>query len=147
MADTDRNETEREIEALTAEETVTVGGETIVVRPYSWADTLLLAKPLSVVLGSIGKHLAAFRQITDGEGDPYAMIQRALVSLDDMEEVVPAVFKLLMAATKKPQPFVESLMPDEVVSLILAVVRLNRDFFARKLRPLLPTAPASAPAK
>lgn len=64
------------------------------------------------------------------------------LNLRDVLEVIqasagPAIL-LAAVAAKKPLEWAEELGPEEIVPLLLACVKVNKDFFSKALRPKIP---------
>lgn len=134
-----------ELIALSAGTAVSVGGEELAIKPYTWSQTYHLARAMGVVARALDRHYKAFSSLKptlEGLGS-------LLLGLDDADDVVPALTDLLAAASGKPAAFIEGLMVDDLLRLAMAVWEVNGALFTTRVRPLMPAAtasPASPPA-
>lgn len=105
-----------------ASETVTVGGVAVTVEPLT-----------IVQLGRVAK-------VLKGVVDSATGLDWPTLCAEHTERAVEAV----SAATGKPTDFIGGLRADEFLVLAMAVVRVNADFFAKRLVPLAAEATALA---
>lgn len=106
-------------------ETVTVAGEAISIEP------LTIAK-----LGRVAKALQAI-------GESLSATDMPTLCAEHTEQAIEAV----AAATGKPIEFIGGLRADEFLRLAMAVFRVNADFFAQRLAPLVAEATTLVTAK
>jgi hypothetical protein len=108
-------------------------GRTITVRPVTMGQLpkfIAAVKPLLGVIGGLP------------QGAPELVMFAALAEHGE------AVNQALAITTKLPLEELEELGPDDGLALVLAVFRVNRDLFQRRLLPMLAQAlaPESPPA-
>lgn len=133
MSDVDVNaESVRQLRAATASgKTVTLGGQTYVVRPLKYRQTVEALQLIPPLLGLIYK--------MQGEG-----MQEA--SLQDFLAAAPGTLERLtcMCCAEITPPWFESAETDDALTLMTAVWEVNQDFFGQKLLPLLKSAGLAA---
>ena len=143
---------EKEIDILLAGKEIMINGEKITIRPYTWAETLRMAKPLSVVLQTIFGNYNSLAQILShikGKVDSAALIQltQFIGSLGNEEEIIDALSSMMAAAAGKDKDFISALMFDEVLTLGRTVYEVNKDFFMQRLKPVLQVSRKVTPEK
>ena len=99
--------------------TVTVAGEGITVKPFTFGQ-------IPKVVGTV-KKLAGVVQ-----GDQIDV-------LDAIEKGGEDLLALAAFVVGKPRAWFDAVPTDEGVELLKAIFEVNLDFFAKRVRPLLPT--------
>lgn len=117
-------------------ETLVIGGETIEVLPMRTAQIFqVLAKGKPVWTA-----LRAQPVLQEGQAQEDRW-------LDLVVEHGPVIGSLCALAVRKPQAWIDELLPHEFLQLLFTVIRVNRDFFTREIqqRPALMQVLASLP--
>lgn len=114
-------------------EVVLSDGRTVVVRPVTMGQLpkfIAATKPLLGALGAIPKDAAELSMFAA------------------LAEHGEAVNRALAIVTPLTLPEIEELGPDDGLALVLAVFRVNRDLFQKRLLPMLAQAlaPTATPA-
>jgi len=135
--------TDKEMQILTAGDTVKIGEEEIRVKPYSWANTFRLAKPFSIVFGVIASHLNDMQALLDALDGKDKLAQLKLMtdfigSIDETEDVIQALTDLIVLSAQMDRSRVESLLLDDFIKLSITVYEVNRCFFVQRLAPMMP---------
>ena len=148
MAKETKSESEKEMQILLAGTTAQIAGKELQIKPYSWADTFRLAKPLGTVLRAFATHVddlqrALAVQKDASTADLAGSIGTFLMSLDDADNVADALAVLASKASDLPRAEIDALMPDEFIHLATAIFEANRDFFSSRLAPMM-QAPTQA---
>ena len=111
---------DNDLEVLFPEgKTVTVAGEPITVKPFTFGQ-------IPKVVGTV-KKLAGVVQ-----GDQIDV-------LDAIEKGGEDLLALAAFVVGKPREWFDEVPTDEGVELLKAIFEVNLDFFAKRVRPLLPT--------
>lgn len=136
------SESEKEMQVLLAGATAMIAGKELQIKPYSWADTFRLAKPLGIVLHAFSTHVDDLQKALAVKKDASAAdlagsIGAFLMSLTDAENVVEALAVLASKASGIPRAEIDALLPDEFFRLATAIFEANRDFFLKKLAPMM----------
>ena len=137
-----------EMEILTLEKNVTVGGSTVTVKPYSWADSIRMVKHFGTIFKTLYVHsdditalISSLEPLPDNADDETRSARRseqlhALISLLDglnnTEDVLAALTEMVAASTKLEHDFIQSLPIDEALELGMAVFEINKNFFTSK---------------
>lgn len=118
-------------------ERVQVGGRTFEVRPLTIGQLPAFTRHIRPLAGALQPLLAG-----DGaaDGDFVATL------LDLVSDHGDAMIEAASVALRVPRADIEALDPLEFVSLLLPIVRINADFFARRLQPALRAAIGQAAA-
>lgn len=111
------------------EQTVQVGGRTFTVRPLTVGQLPAFTRALKAALPALGPLLAG-----PTESDVKAMVPALTELVADHGE---SLIEAMSVALRVPKNEIESLDPLEFVALVLPVIRINADFFARRLQPVL----------
>lgn len=101
---------------------VVVGGESILIKPFTTGQLLRSSKLLAQLAPLAKKH-------TDEDG------KLDMVLL--MTEAGGLVIELISIAAKRSVAWVEETAPDEAMDLAFAIVEQNQEYFAKKLGPRL----------
>ena len=130
-----------DIEILTNENEIEVKGEKIVVTPYSWKNTIKMAKPLAVVLTAINdnfENLQVFSEKIDNGSSMEAILKILdfINTINDSDKVTDALQELICTGIKRDKEFVEDLDMEELFVVGKAVFSVNRDFFIKIMNKL-----------
>ena len=130
-----------DIEMLTNENEIEVKGEKIVVTPYSWKNTIKMAKPLAVVLTAINdnfENLQGFSEKIDNGSSMEAILKILdfINTINDSDKVTDALQELICTGIKRDKEFVEDLDMEELFVVGKAVFSVNRDFFIKIMNKL-----------
>lgn len=135
----------KELEVLTASigKEVEIQGKKITIRPYSWADTFRMAKPLSVVLNTIFTNYQVLGKALEHTNTGNVMMQLKVLTdffsaIDDTEGIIEALTVLLAAGAREDEAFIRELDPADAFILGRAIFEANKDFFTKKAALLLP---------
>ena len=134
---------DKEMRILTAARVVKIGDEEIQVKPYSWANTFRLAKPFGSVFGAVTAHLKDIQVLLndlEGQGNlsQFKLMTDFIGSIDEAENIITSLTELIVLSTKLDKDKVENLLLDDFIRLGIAVYDVNRDFFLRRLGPMMP---------
>ena len=111
---------DNELEVLFPDGKVVVAnGESIIIKPFTFGQ-------IPKVVGTV-KKLAGVVQ-----GDQFDVLEAIEKGGDDLIALVAFV-------TGKPREWFDTVPTDEGVELLKAIFEVNLDFFAKRVRPLLPT--------
>lgn len=137
-----------EMEILTLEKEVTVGGNTVTVKPYSWADSIRMVKHFGTLFKTLYIHsdditalISSLEPLPDDADDEARALRRseqihAIISLLDgmknTEDVLAALTEMVAASTKLEHGYIQSLPIDEALELGMAVFEINKNFFTSK---------------
>lgn len=137
---------EKEVEVLLAGEEVTVRGEALKVKPYNWVQTFKMAKPFKIVMQTVIDNaekvstLTSFTNMSEIQ-QVYAILD-FIASVDDGEEFSNALAELIAGSIGKDTPYVKELDIDEVITVGMAVFKVNKSFFSQKLGKIAKLFPA-----
>lgn len=137
---------EKEVEVLLAGEEVTVRGEVLKVKPYNWVQTFKMAKPFKIVMQTVIDNaekvstLTSFTNMSEIQ-QVYAILD-FIASVDDGEEFSNALAELIAGSIGKDTPYVKKLDIDEVITVGMAVFKVNKSFFSQKLGKIAKLFPA-----
>jgi hypothetical protein len=137
---------EKEVEVLLAGEEVTVRGEVLKVKPYNWVQTFKMAKPFKIVMQTVIDNaekvstLTSFTNMSEIQ-QVYAILD-FIASVDDGEEFSNALAELIAGSIGKDTPYVKELDIDEVITVGMAVFKVNKGFFSQKLGKIAKLFPA-----
>lgn len=126
-----------DVDVLCPDREVSIAGEVVTVREYSFAQGLRLARYLAPLVEALAL------VVTDSEGDDDALLESAFS--DESE----AVMALMAASCGKDVAWVEGLSDDDGRALMFAWWAANKDFFVRRLllRQALIALPTAAEAQ
>ncbi len=137
---------EKEVEVLLAGEEVTIRGEILKVKPYNWVQTFKMAKPFKIVMQTVIDNaekvstLTSFTNMSEIQ-QVYAILD-FIASVDDGEEFSNALAELIAGSIGKDTPYVKELDIDEVITVGMAVFKVNKSFFSQKLGKIAKLFPA-----
>ena len=137
---------EKEVEVLLAGEEVTIRGEALKVKPYNWVQTFKMAKPFKIVMQTVIDNaekvstLTSFTNMSEIQ-QVYAILD-FIASVDDGEEFSNALAELIAGSIGKDTPYVKELDIDEVITVGMAVFKVNKSFFSQKLGKIAKLFPA-----
>lgn len=137
---------EKEVEVLLAGEEVTIRGEVLKVKPYNWVQTFKMAKPFKIVMQTVIDNaekvstLTSFTNMSEVQ-QVYAILD-FIASVDDGEEFSNALAELIAGSIGKDTPYVKELDIDEVITVGMAVFKVNKSFFSQKLGKIAKLFPA-----
>ncbi len=137
---------EKEVEVLLAGEEVTIRGEVLKVKPYNWVQTFKMAKPFKIVMQTVIDNaekvstLTSFTNMSEIQ-QVYAILD-FIASVDDGEEFSNALAELIAASIGKDTAYVKELDIDEVITVGMAVFKVNKSFFSQKLGKIAKLFPA-----
>lgn len=137
---------EKEVEVLLAGEEVTVRDEVLKVKPYNWVQTFKMAKPFKIVMQTVIDNaekvstLTSFTNMSEIQ-QVYAILD-FIASVDDGEEFSNALAELITGSIGKDTPYVKELDIDEVITVGMAVFKVNKSFFSQKLGKIAKLFPA-----
>lgn len=137
---------EKEVEVLLAGEEVTIRGEVLKIKPYNWVQTFKMAKPFKIVMQTVIDNaekvstLTSFTNMSEIQ-QVYAILD-FIASVDDGEEFSNALAELIAGSIGKDTPYVKELDIDEVITVGMAVFKVNKSFFSQKLGKIAKLFPA-----
>lgn len=137
---------EKEVEVLLAGEEVTIRGEVLKVKPYNWVQTFKMAKPFKIVMQTVIDNaekvstLTSFTNMSEVQ-QVYAILD-FIASVDDGDEFSNALAELIAGSIGKDTPYVKELDIDEVITVGMAVFKVNKSFFSQKLGKIAKLFPA-----
>lgn len=137
---------EKEVEVLLAGEEVTIRGEVLKVKPYNWVQTFKMAKPFKIVMQTVIDNaekvstLTSFTNMSEVQ-QVYAILD-FIASVDDGEEFSNALAELIAGSIGKDTAYVKELDIDEVITVGMAVFKVNKSFFSQKLGKIAKLFPA-----
>ena len=137
---------EKEVEVLLAGEEGTVRGEVLKEKPYNWVQTFKMAKPFKIVMQTVIDNaekvstLTSFTNMSEIQ-QVYAILD-FIASVDDGEEFSNALAELIAGSIGKDTPYVKELDIDEVITVGMAVFKVNKSFFSQKLGKIAKLFPA-----
>ena len=137
---------EKEVEVLLAGEEVTIRGEVLKIKPYNWVQTFKMAKPFKIVMQTIIDNaekvstLTSFTNMSEIQ-QVYAILD-FIASVDDGEEFSNALAELIAGSIGKDTSYVKELDIDEVITVGMAVFKVNKSFFSQKLGKIAKLFPA-----
>lgn len=126
----------KEMEVLFAEKEVTICGETLTIKPYSWMQSMKAVQPIGVLMHALVSHIDDVESILQADDGGLLSQVDAVADLAgkvDIDQVGEALLSLMTLATGKPRPFIEGLMIDDAVALGMAVYEVNKHFFKERL--------------
>lgn len=137
---------EKEVEVLLAGEEVTVRGEVLKVKPYNWVQTFKMAKPFKIVMQTVIDNAEKVSTLTSftnmSEIQQVYTILDFIASVDDGEEFSNSLAELIAGSIGKDTPYVKELDIDEVITVGMAVFKVNKSFFSQKLGKIAKLFPA-----
>jgi hypothetical protein len=104
---------------------VTLHGEVFNIRPFKLGHITLVLKTVQQIIDPIKK-----AQITGNVNDPMVIMAILAETGDDL-------INLLSKILDRPVEFVNDLEQDESVKLISALIEVNKDFFSKRVQPIL----------
>ena len=116
---------------------ITVAGTTVRVKPYNWKTTFKMAKPLNTILKALYDNGGIMNAALAGN-EEFLSVFSLLDRIGDTDEISTALSDLIGAAIDQDKAWLEGLMLDDMITLGKAVYEVNRDFFAKRIAPLLP---------
>lgn len=137
---------EKEVEVLLAGEEVTIRDEVLKIKPYNWVQTFKMAKPFKIVMQTVIDNaekvstLTSFTNMSEIQ-QVYAILD-FIASVDDGEEFSNALAELIAGSIGKDTPYVKELDIDEVITVGMAVFKVNKSFFSQKLGKIAKLFPA-----
>jgi hypothetical protein len=123
---------------------VTVGGQTIALRPFYFGELPKAVRLLRPVTEAVrGAGIASFDGQTFGLAADWPLLLPKL-----MDEGGEALLDFVAFASHQPREWFDTLAADEGIALTKAVFEVNGDFFVQKIAPLMgmavaPQAPAT----
>ena len=136
---------EKEMRILTAGKSLWINGREVAVKPYSWVNTMKIGKPLSVVLRVFLTHTDGIKgTLTESDGQPSALQLMKLVNflgaIEEIDELTEALTEMVKLSTALPEEEIQQLLFDDFLKLAMAAWEVNRDFFVKRLRPMIEKA-------
>lgn len=146
-----------EIEIMFAKQEIEINGETIVVKPYSWTMGIQAVQPISILVKLFMNHIEEVQTVYEGYEElklrmakeqeaqeeeikiPFKEIIAladpilSAIKLEELEMLTTALTKLMLFSVDKPRQYIETLMPDDAVTLATAVYEANKYFFTKRL--------------
>lgn len=129
-----------EADILFAEKEIKIGDETITIKPYSWAQSMKLVKPLGVIIHLLIDHADELQKALKefDKAKTKTIIYQAMPIIDllgdvESEKLVKALTDFMVAATGKNEAYIQGLMLDEVFELGTVVYDVNKGFFTKRL--------------
>jgi hypothetical protein len=133
-----------EMEVLTAStgKEILIAGEKITVKPYSWANTIKMARPLSVVLNGLFVNYEALGKLLKDTKkaklvNQFVKLSGFVCELENAEELIDGLTEMMAVAAGRDKDFVASLLADDALTLGRTVYEVNKDFFSKRLEPML----------
>ena len=124
-----------DLQVLLPNREITLNGEVVEIKPFAFGKIPKVIKQASHLI-QVVMSLPEGLITEDGDinlEDPATTI--VLASM--LEHGGGAIFEILALAANKPMSWVEELQPDEGILLLVKVWEVNKDFFTRRLGPLL----------
>ena len=144
MSKTEKNE----LDILLPESDITLGTETIVIKPFAFAK---LPKIISI-LGSIG--ISVYELLKDENGikfvdDNLVINDTLLVKLSEVvQNSFPEICELMSIYTNKPKEYFlnedQGLNGEDGIILLISIIERNYSFFIKRLSPSLTQLRAKA---
>lgn len=136
---------EKEMRILTAGKSLWINGREVEVKPYSWVNTMKIGKPLSVVLRVFLTHSDGLKSaLTESDGQPSALQLMKLVNflgaIEEIDELTEALTEMVKMSAALPEEEIQQLLFDDFLKLAMAAWEVNRDFFVKRLRPMIEKA-------
>ena len=131
---------------MLAGEEVTIRDEVLKVKPYNWVQTFKMAKPFKIVMQTVIDNaekvstLTSFTNMSEIQ-QVYAILD-FIASVDDGEEFSNALADLIAGSIGKDSAYVKELDIDEVITVGMAVFKVNKSFFSQKLGKIAKLFPA-----
>lgn len=128
---------EKEMEIITSAlgKEITVAGQSVMVKPYTWVQTFNMAKPLGAIVRLLLKNSAAIDAAL--KDDNLAVAFGAIGLEEHPEAIIDPLTELITTATNTDKDWVSGLMLNDVIKLSRTVYEVNRDFFSKNIRPLI----------
>ncbi|WP_110955213.1 hypothetical protein [Anaerosinus massiliensis] len=141
-----------EADILFAEKEIKIGDETITIKPYSWAQSMKLVKPLGVIMHLLLKHADELQMALKEYEGAKSIINQAMPIIDllgdiESEELVKALTDFMVTATGKNEVYIQGLMLDDVFELGTAVYDVNKGFFTKRLAKVQTVQPSKKAEK
>lgn len=152
---------QNESEILFAQDELIVNGHKVIVRPYSWAGAIKLAKPLAVIMKTVVGNVDALDEVLkvlakkpkteDEEGEQekgpglstqLMVLAEFIDGVKNQEELVQSLAEMVSASTALSVEDVQALMIDDMYKLSKAVYDVNKTFFDKRLVPLMRKSPS-----
>jgi hypothetical protein len=124
-----------DLKVLLPDEDLILNGEEIAVRPFPFGKIPKVVTQASMLIQmvlSLPPDLITDEGNIDIENPATAIILASM-----LEQGGEQIFSILALAVGKPKEWVESLPPDEGLLLLIKVWEVNKDFFMKRLGPLL----------
>ena len=133
---------EKEMRILTAGKSLWINGKEVQVKPYSWVNTLKLGKPLSVVVQVILAHNDGIKEtLQEAENQPSTLqlmkVVNFLGSIEEIDELTEALTEMVKLSSALTEEEIHQLFLDDFLKLAMAAWEVNRDFFVKRLRPMV----------
>ena len=142
----DKSTVQKEIETLFSGSTVKIKGEDITIASFSWGEIVQITEPMKTIADYIVNNIESFNSILESFKKNKIKGLIALNSKLDAKAItnlMNSLTQILSVATNKPRDYINKLMPDEVITLISTVYRVNEDFFKQRMADKL-SLPAPA---
>jgi len=124
-----------DLQVLFPNREITLNGETIEIKPFPFGKIPKVIKQASHLIQIV---MSLPEGLITEEGDiNLEDPATAIVLASMMEHGGGVIFEILAIAANKPLVWVEELQPDEGILLLVKVWEINKDFFTKRLGPML----------
>jgi hypothetical protein len=157
-------ENEMDILVSSIGQDIILAGEKLTIKPYSWANTIKMARPLAVVMNALFLNYKALGQLLDDitpeeenvkvkkekksettrkkvNGDNVfhkcMKLSDFISTLQNADELIDAIAEMMSMAVGKEKAFVIALLPDDAFTLGHTIYEVNKAFFTKRLGPML----------
>ena len=107
---------------------VQVGDETVTIAPFKFGQINKVIKVATPLFGLLKSQV----DLTQSESEVGTQVLELVLTNGG-----DALAEILTISTNKPLSWVEDLENDKVIELLVATVEVNKDFFIKKVLPLI----------
>ena len=132
----DKSTTQKEIETLFSGTTITINDEKLTIKSFSWGEVIQITEPMKTIADYIVNNIESFNSILESFKKNKLKGLIALNSKLDAKTIVNlmnALTQILSVTTNKPRDYINKLMPDEIITLVSTVYKVNEDFFKQRM--------------
>lgn len=150
-----------EADILFAEKDIKIDGKTVDVRPYSWAGTIKIAKPLTVIAKTVVENVDSLNEVlkvlepkesedgikTAGLPEQIIAIANFIAGVKNQDELIHALSEMVATSTGLLVEDIKTLMIDDMYKLSKAVYDVNKAFFDKRLASMMKKNPSEKQKK
>jgi len=141
-----------EADILFAEKEIKIGDETITIKPYSWAQSMKLVKPLGTIMHVLINHIDDIHKVLNGFNKSENIVNQVMPFINllgdiEGEELVDALTEFMAVAARKDEAYIQALMLDDAFKLANAVYDVNKSFFTKRLATMKMNQPSKKAEK